>query len=167
MIITLTDPDCTLDSSQICVSKLRLLDSCEISRIVGVQQFGERLEYAKNYSWSFSVMPIADLALSSCEASEPEGGWAACYLRFLINDEEAVRCGSPEYAGRDAWIKSRWCVNTHIYPLFIIKDASGYRLLDGHHRLAGAFHYQLTSVAVFVGSRSKDENSQMNTESDA
>ena len=78
-------------------------------------------------------------------------------MHQLKSDELALASGSPEYAERDAWICGVWLSDTRIYPLYIVKEWDGstvrmrLRLLDGHHRLAGAFHYRAQRVFARVG----------------
>lgn len=143
--------DCTLDGKPIELSRWPALSSKEMSRVVGDQSPSSELEHADVYGWSFESLAVSDLVKSMESGEEPVGGWSAAYARHLANDLEAVAGGSPEYKGRDEWIKSTWLENTAIYPLFVVMENGAPRLWDGHRRLSGAFHYRLKSVFCLVG----------------
>lgn len=146
-----TVPDCSLDGAPIPLSALPTLTSTQLARIVGDQEPGGVPEQARDYFWAFERVPLERLRNCNEDGEEPGGGWSAAHLRHLKADAEAVAGHSPEYAGRDAWLRDVWCKNTSVYPLFIVREEESYRLWDGYRRLASAFHYGLTEVAVLVG----------------
>jgi len=149
--IDFTAPDCTLDGECFPVSRWSSLTPEELERIVGTQGHAGAQGDARRYHWELRIIPVTDLVDSAMDG-EPEGGWAAAYLRQLDADQDAVAGGSPEYAGRDAWIRETWLPDTARYPLFVVIEDESYFLWDGHHRLAGAFHYGLQEVWTLVGS---------------
>jgi hypothetical protein len=148
----LTAADCTLDGVSFDVSRWPGLSSSELARIVGVQIHEGAAGTAEDYKWELRLVPLIELQDSALDG-EPDGGWAAAYLRQLEADREAVASGSPEYAGRDRWIRDIWLPNTACYPLFAVIEDDGLLLWDGHHRLAGAVHYGQAEVWTLVGTR--------------
>jgi hypothetical protein len=148
-----TVEDCNLDGSTIPLSDWPTLSSEQLARIVGEQQPGDMPEYAHRYEWQFVFLPVEDLRCSNQDYEEPAGGWSAAHQRHLQSDRRAVAEGSPEYAGRDVWLRDVWGANTATYPLYVLKEEDGYRLLDGHRRLAGAFSYGVSNVAVLLGTQ--------------
>lgn len=143
--------DCSLDGRPVAVADWPRLSSEELARIVGFQEPGGSPESAGDYGWRFAVLPVESLRRSNQDFEEPEGGWAAAHQRHLASDRRAIAEGSPEYAGRDAWLRDVWGLDTAIYPLFVVLEEDGYRLWDGHRRLAGAFAYGVKNVAVLLG----------------
>ena len=95
-------------------------------------------------------MEVKKLRYATEYGEEPKVGWKNLYLQFLQEDDVASKY-SPEYAGRDNWLKNDWLTCTDTYPIFVILEDSRYRLLDGYHRLAGAFYYDLENVAIILG----------------
>lgn len=148
------NPDCKLHNSLIPIETLTRLSSNDIASIVGTQCPGVNTEHATDYLWSFQTVPLQELRYSNEDGEEPDGGWEAAYIRHKINDDECVKNGSPEYAGRQEWLKT-WCLDTRIYPLYIVAEGNSYRILDGYHRLAGAFYAGIEAVACFVGHPSR------------
>lgn len=148
--VVLTAADCTLDGASFDVSRWPTLSSDELARIVGLQVHEGAEGTADDYHWELRLVPLGDL-LDSALDGEPDGGWAAAYLRQLEADRQAVASGSPEYAGRDCWIRDTWLANTACYPLFAVIEEDGLLLWDGHHRLAGAFYYEQAAVWALVG----------------
>lgn len=146
-----TVPDCSLDGSSIALTDWPVLTHEQLSCIVGAQSPGGELEQARDYEWSFERISLERLRNCNEDGEEPEGGWDSAYLRNLTSDAEAVLGGSPEYAGRSAWLHDVWCKETAVYPLFVVRDGDGFRLWDGYRRLAGAFHHGLAEVAALVG----------------
>ena len=151
----LTDPDCTLDGQRILLSRLPLLSSQEIAQIVGLHSPDLHTSPAQAYHWTLERLPLDTLRCSLDTGDEPVGGWKAAYLRHQASDAEAVRNGSPEYAGRQAWC-AQWVKNTAVYPLCVVHEAGEYWLWDGHHRLASAFWHEVLEVMAFVGFRGED-----------
>ena len=149
-VLNTTSPDCNLDGQPIELKHWARLNTDQLARIVGEQQPAEAIECSKQYDWSLQLLRTEQLREATLDG-EPEGGWTAVYARMLKSDQEAVLGGSPEYAGRDPWIRDHWSKNTEIYPLFIVQETEGYRLWDGHRRLAGAFHYALPEIWCLVG----------------
>lgn len=145
-----TVQDCNLNGSVLECSSLSGLCSDDIEKIVGCQMPGDNLDDATDYDWKFCFIPLNDLKHANEYGEEPEGGWKAAYLRHKQSDQQAVDSGSPEYAGREQWLK-HWCQDTRIYPIFVVKENDEYRILDGYHRLAGAFWFGIDKVACFVG----------------
>ena len=145
-----TTSDCKLEGHTIDFDNLPFLDSESISKIIGKQQAGERLELASDYHWSFQMLSVDDLRYCNQYGEEPDGGWKAAYLRHKESDELAVKNGSPEYAGRQEW-NALWCQDTRLYPLYVVLEDGEYRLWDGHHRLASAFWHEIDTVCVFLG----------------
>lgn len=157
---THTVPDCTLDGERIALDAWPKLSSSDLARVVGRQSPGSALEDAQNWTWAFVELPLDALREATEDLEEPQEGWSATYSRYLANDARAVAEGSPAYAGRDAWIREVWGICPAIQPLFVVIELAcrnegrlndGYRLLDGYHRLAGAFHHGLDRVAVLLG----------------
>lgn len=146
-----TVADCSLDGEPIELLLWPTLSSAALERIVGEQQPGNELESAGTCLWSFESVPLDDLRACTEDGDEPDDGWIATYARYLAQDQEAVSGGSPDYAGRDDWIRNAWSKDTSIYPLYLVNEAGEWRLWDGHRRLAGAFHFGLTSVFAVVG----------------
>jgi hypothetical protein len=146
----LTAADCTLDGASFDVSRWPTLSSDELARVVGIQIHEGAAGTAGDYRWELRLVPLTELQNSALDG-EPDAGWSAAYLRQLEADREAVASGSPEYAGRDIWIRDTWLPNTACYPLFAVVEDAGLLLWDGHHRLAGAFHYGQTAVWTLVG----------------
>lgn len=149
-----TVEDCNLDGNTILLCDWQTLSSDQLARIVGVQEPGDMPEYAHQYEWRFVFLPVEDLRYANQYYEEPDGGWPGAHQRHLHSDRRAVAEGSPEYAGRDVWLRDVWGANTAIYPLYVLKEEDGYRLLDGHRRLAGAFSYGVREVAVLLGTQS-------------
>ena len=147
----LTAPDCLYQGKQFPYLLWLQLDSAQLASVVGVQSPSGVDESAEDYDWVLQSVPTKDLALAAHEGEEPEGGWHACYLRQLEADLTAVRQGSPEYAGRDAWLRRVWLWDTLMFPLYLVKESTGYRLWDGHRRLAAAFYYNARQVFSLVG----------------
>lgn len=146
-----TVSDCNLKGDPLKKDDLSSLSSEDIAVVVGTQMPGNDLEDADNYVWSFKVLPIEMLRFSNEYGEEPEGGWKEAYLRHQQSDREAVASGSIEYEGRDRFLEA-WSKDTLTYPLYVVEEDGEYRLLDGYHRLAGAFWHDVNEVAVFVGS---------------
>ena len=149
--MTHTVLDCYLNGVPLAKDELASLSSEDIAAIVGFQMPGDALEDTSDYAWSFEMLPLDLLRFSNEDGEEPEGGWKAAYLRHQESDREAVANGSIEYEGRAEWL-AEWSRDTSIYPLYIVTEDDGYRLLDGYHRLAGAFWHGVEEVAVFLGS---------------
>lgn len=148
----LTDPDCTLNGKRLALDRLPSLSSPEICQMVKHHSPNDLTSPAKAFDWAFAMLPLTVLRYSLDTGDEPAGGWKAAYLRHQANDEQAVRDGSPEYAGRQAWC-AHWVRNTALYPLVAVEEEGEYWLWDGHHRLASAFWHDAEEVAVFVGRR--------------
>lgn len=146
----LTCEDCHLDGQPFSISKWKSFDSDTLARIVGVQEPGSYTENLDDMTWEFKHIEVEKLRFANQDYEEPEGGWSAAWIRFLKSDEEAAKT-TPEYAGRDMWLKEHWLKCTDTYPLYVVLEEDGYRLLDGHHRLAGAFYYNLDKVAIILG----------------
>ena len=133
---THTVADCHLNGAPIAINNWTNMTRDQLAQVVGNQQPGEQ------------------------DGETPEGGWSAAYERHLESDRQAVADGSPEYAGRDEWIRHVWLPETRIYPLYLVHEPDGgasnkprLRLLDGHRRLAGAFYYPFNDrVFAVVGS---------------
>lgn len=68
----------------------------------------------------------------------------------MKEDKNAAKY-TPGCDGRDKWIQEQWIQCTDSYPLFVILEDNNYRLLDCHHRLAGAFYYGIKEVATIIG----------------
>ena len=147
----MTVPDCSLRGRPIKVADWRTMTSETIAEIVGSQAPAGPAEYPDEYEWRFVMMPLEDLRCSDQEYMEPEGGWAETYRKHCRWDALAVAEGSPEYAGRQEWFRDHWTKNTAIYPLFVVLEEDGYRVWDGHHRLAAAFFHGIPEVAVLLG----------------
>lgn len=145
-----TVSDCSLDGSPIPLDRLALLSSVQIADIVSTQQPGDCQDHADDYDWSFHLIPIQDLRCCNEDGEEPEGGWKRAYQRHQESDRAAVSGGSPEYAGRQKWLRT-WSFDTAIYPIFVVLEGGQYRLLDGYHRLAAAFWHDTAKVFAFVG----------------
>lgn len=150
-LVGLTTPDCQYAGQQIPYSLWFQLDSAQLASVVGTQAPLGPAESAENYDWSLQSVPTRDLLLAAHEGEVPEGGWQAAYLRQLEADRTAVQSGSPEYAGRDEWLRRVWVWDTLTYPLYLVKEPLGHRLWDGHHRLAAAFYYGALQVYALVG----------------
>lgn len=149
---THTVPDCTLEGKPVALADWGTLGSDALARIVGRQEPGAALESASDYTWKVAMLPVAALELATEDGDAPKGGWLAAYQRHCEQDARAVADGSPEYAGRAAWLQDAWAKDTRIYPLFVVEDEPGvYRLWDGYHRLAGAFALKLEEVCVLLG----------------
>lgn len=146
-----TVDDCTLDGAVIPLTQLAALSSEALARVVGKQEPGNGILDARHYSWRFVLIPTSELEYSNEDGEAPGGGWASAHKRHLAADLEAVKSGSPEYAGRAEWLRDVWGANTSIYPLFMSLEDGQYRLWDGHRRLAGAFYYGVEAVAVVLG----------------
>lgn len=145
-----SSPDCHLDGAPIAVADWSRLPSADLSAIVGPQCPSGALENPADFEWTFDFVRLGDL-VDAGQDGEPDGGWQAAYQRQLCEDAQAIAQGSPEYAGRDSWISGVWTKDTRVYPLFVVRESDGYRLWDGHHRLAGAFFYGLGRVAALIG----------------
>jgi hypothetical protein len=111
------------------------------------------LESADDFVWRFATMDISELRHATEDGEDPEGGWEEAYARHALADAEAVKNGSPEYAGRAQWLKHVWGKDTRIHPLYVVHEEGSHRLLDGYRRLAGAFHFRINPVAVLIGER--------------
>jgi len=144
-----TTADCSLNGARIALVDWSKLSSDELAQVVGVQEPGGTAEHPQDYDWEFTTLATDELRLATEDGDEPEGGWREAYLRHTAADAEAVSLGSPEYAGREQWLRT-WCEDTRIYPLYLV-DEGGYRLWDGYHRLAGAFYLGAERVAVVLG----------------
>lgn len=145
-----TNPDCCYLNKTFDIKEFKTFSSEQLSIIVGKQSPNEYAEDLSNYRWSFKYIDTEKLKYATEYYEEPEGGWSNVYIKFLEEDAKAA-IHTPECAGRDDWIKNEWTVCTDTYPLFVIVEGNDYRLLDGHHRLAGAFYYKLKKVAVILG----------------
>ena len=141
-----TVPDCALDGESIPLSRIPHLSSEEMARIVGTQCPGDMDEKGSDFDWTFEYVPLEDLRFSNQHGEEPEGGWVGAYHRHKASDEEA----GGAYLGRQEWL-AEWAQNTETYPIYVERHEDGYRILDGHHRLAGAFFNRVPAVAAFVG----------------
>lgn len=150
MKIILSNIDCLLDGKQFPITQLKLFTSDQLASIVGVQHPNDYLEEAKDYQWSFKYLPMESLRFATEYGEEPESGWENLYLCFLAEDEAAAQ-SSKAYLGRDNWLKNQWIACTDTYPLFVVMEEGNYRVWDGHHRLAGAFYYDIEKVAVILG----------------
>lgn len=153
-----TVQDCTLNGASIALAEWPRLHSEEIARVVGPQQPGEALEDASDFTWEACWVALSDLHHATQDGDLPEDGWSSMYQRQLDSDRQAAANGSPEYAGRDAWIQHVWLRDSRVYPIYLVKEFDGdssrpprLRLLDGHHRLAGAFQYRADQVFALVG----------------
>ena len=152
-----TTSDCHLDGVPIGLDQWSLLHSNELGRIVGIQQPGEEPEESARCEWQAIWVTISDLLHASEDGDIPDKGWSAAYARYLKSDQQAVSHNSPQYAGRDAWIRDVWLPDTRIYPLYAVNEWSSdtnsfrLRLLDGYHRTAGAFHYGAKKVFALIG----------------
>ena len=147
----MTVPDCRLRGRPIKIADWRTMSLETLAEIVGPQCPAGPAEYPDGYEWRFIMMPLETLRCSDQEYMEPEGGWAEVYRRHCRRDARAIAEGSPEYAGRQEWFRDHWTRNTEIYPLFVVLEESGYRVWDGHHRLAAAFFHGIADVAVLLG----------------
>ena len=145
-----TVSDCGLDGLPIPLDQLAIISSVQIANIVSTQQPGNGQDHADDYDWSFQIISIQDLRCCNEDGEEPDGGWKRSYLRHQESDRAAVSSGSPEYAGRQDWLRT-WSNNTAIYPIFVVMEDGQYRLLDGYHRLAAAFWHGIDKVSAFVG----------------
>lgn len=150
--------DCHLDGHPIPIADWPVLNSAQLASIVGSQQPGSALEHGFNFVWEARWLPLSSLQYASQDGDMPPRGWAQTYQKHLADDAAAIANGSPEYAGRDEWMRQVWLPDTRTYPLFVVKEFDGpqheaprLRLLDGHHRLAGAFYYQVPQVFTLVG----------------
>lgn len=148
-----TNSDCLFQKNVFEIKNWKKFNSEELASIVGDQHPNGYMEDLTDFKWKFLSLNIKALKCATEYNEEPEGGWNKLYLQFLKDDESAAKT-SPEYAGRDNWLKNEWLPCTETYPLFVIKEDGNYRVLDGHHRLAGAFYYKLESVAVVLGQQS-------------
>lgn len=146
----LTNSDCTLKEQRFDIEQFKVFSSEQLSLIVGKQSSNGYNEDLNNLKWSFQHININELRYATEYYEEPEEGWDKVYLKFIAEDEKAAQY-TPECAGRDNWIKNEWINYTDIYPLFVILEDGNYRLLDGYHRLAGAFYYKINSVAIILG----------------
>jgi hypothetical protein len=149
--MTTTVPDCNLHGDPIRLDSLHDLTSDQISEIVGVQDpSGDHLEQPGEYKLGFERIFLRDLRQCNEDGEEPEGGWKAAYLANEKSDRRAIEQGSPEYAGRQEWLRE-WADNTAIYPIYVVFENGSYRLWDGYRRVAGAFWHDLNEVSAFVG----------------
>lgn len=152
-----TLPDCHLHGAPIALIAWPTLSSEDLAVIVGDQQPDDALEKSEYCQWEARWVDLTELLGATQDGDAPDGGWSAAYLHHLVSDLHAVKGGSPEYAGRDAWIRDTWLADTRIYPLYLVYEwdedhqMPRLRLLDGHRRLAGAFHYKATQVFSLVG----------------
>ena len=153
-----TVPDCHFDGASIAFNAWKTFSPHELAKIVGDQQPGDTLEKSEFFHWEARWVDLHELLHATQDGDVPDGGWSQTYLRYLLSDQQAVSAGSPAYAGRAAWIKNEWLADSRIYPLYVVYDWDDeaekrrLRLLDGHHRLAGAFHYSARQVFALVGS---------------
>lgn len=145
--------DCTLDGMPIRLADWPKISSESLARIVGVHAPSDPTEYAQDYDWRFVELPTELLRCASQDGDEPDGGWEQAYRDHARRDIAAVAAGSPEYAGRQKWLREHWCRNTAIYPLFVVLEENDYRLWDGHRRLAAAFFHRVPRVAVVLGTK--------------
>lgn len=148
--IIMTNTDCLLDGKTFNVQNFKKLNSLQLASIIGQQSPNGYIEDLTNYKWKFTYINIEDLRCATEYGEEPKEGWKNVYLQFLNDDEKAAK-HTPECAGRDKWIQEEWIECSDTYPLFVILEDGNYRLLDGHHRLAGAFYYDVKKVAVILG----------------
>lgn len=167
-LYTQTVADCNLDTKPITLAAWSALSSDELARVVGVQTPSVTLEYAQDYTWQFMWLPTEDIRCANDDGEEPEGGWHNAYLMHIENDRLAIANGSPEYAGRDDWLRTHWGNNTAIYPLYVVIDTDvqgqgQYRLWDGHRRLASAFFYGLNEVAILLGTEKPRQSASTST----
>lgn len=146
----MTNSDCLFNKQTFDINLFKNFTSEQLSSIVGKQSPNGYQENISYFVWKFLYVDTEDLKFSTEYYEEPEGGWKKTYLQFIKDDEKAAK-HSPEYLGRDNWIKNEWIKCTDTYPLFVIFEDNHFRLLDGHHRLAGAFYYDLKKVAVILG----------------
>lgn len=146
----LSNPDCRLNGQPFDIARLPFLSSTELGNIVGKQHPSGFIESFEGVSWQFTYLPTESLKTATEYGEEPDDGWEQLYQKFIREDLENAKY-SPEYLGRDNWIKNVWTQNTQTYPLFVIQEEQEYRILDGHHRLAGAFFYKIPQVAVILG----------------
>lgn len=124
------------------------MTSAQLAQVVGNQQPGDYLEKSEYYFWETAWVALDQLLHATQDGDIPVGGWSAAYLRQQQSDNDAIANGSPEYAGRDMWLRCAWMPDTRLYPLYLVqepatdpRDKPRLRLLDGHHRLASAFYY--------------------------
>jgi hypothetical protein len=141
-----SNPDCLFENKIFDTQRLSTFSSEQLASIVGQQHPNGYIEDLSKGVFSFLYIPTQDLKFATEYNEEPQGGWAKLYEKFLKEDEIASKY-SPEYLGRDEWIRNHWLICTATYPLFIIKENNVYRVLDGTHRLSGAFYYELPQVA--------------------
>ena len=134
-----TEPDCTLRGKRLCVTSWKMLSSQELGEVVGVQTVLGQAIVPHAWSWSFQMLSLDLLAEAAEDGAEPDGGWAGFYARVCVHDRR-----------RDAWLR-QWARDTRVYPLYVAMEGGQLYLLDGHHRLAGAFYYGLGDVAALVG----------------
>lgn len=146
----ITNSDCLFQKKPFDIQQFQFFNSEELGSIVGQQSPNGYDENLKNVTWSYQFIDTINLQYATEYNEEPEGGWKQLYLKFLKEDEAAAQF-SPEYLGRDDWIKNQWCQCTEIYPLYILKEDNQLRILDGHHRLAGAFYYEIPQIAIILG----------------
>ena len=149
--LRLTVEDCLLDGQQITLDHWQKLSSAQLALVVGTQAPDGGLEDAADYNWEFRSVSTEDLKLCGHDGEEPVGGWGAAYLRQLAEDRTAVENGSPQCEGRDAWIKNVWLADTRTYPIYLVMEPEGFRIWDGHHRLAGAQFYGAPEISALVG----------------
>ena len=152
-----TSPDCHLSGAPIAITAWPTFSSEDLAAIVGDQQPAEILEKSEYCQWEARWVDMQELQHATQDGDVPDGGWSAAYLHHLVSDLLAVKEGSPEYSGRDAWIRDAWLADTRIYPLYVVYEwdedhQPRLRLLDGHRRLAGAFHYKAPRAFALVGS---------------
>jgi hypothetical protein len=142
----ITNSDCLFNGKTFNISLFKQFNSEQLLSIIGRQSPNGYEENLEGFQWAFQYIDIKKLKYATEYNEEPEGGWENLYLKFLNEDEEAAKY-SPEYNGRDNWIKNEWSECTDTYPLFVIKENNNYRLLDGHHRFKRGRNYfrRLTS----------------------
>lgn len=143
----LTDPDCTLAGKRFSVAQWPKLTPAQLAAVVATCE----PDNVRDFDWTFCLIKTKDLREATQDGDEPEGGWEKAYQEHVRDDRDAVKNGSPEYSGRQDWLKNVWCKNTRIYPLFLTIEDGRYYLWDGHHRLAGAFHHDVKQVACILG----------------
>lgn len=146
----ITNSDCLFRNKSFDIQRFPHFKSHELASIVGTQSPNGYIENLDNIQWSFEYIEIKKLRYATEYNEEPQGGWKQLYLKFLEEDSLAAKY-SPEYLGRDDWIKNQWSQCTDIYPLFVVMENNTYRILDRHHRLAGAFYYDIKQVAIILG----------------
>lgn len=151
-----TNLDCLFEGDNFDTTMWNKFTSSQLASIVGDQHPNGYLEDLKGFNWQFTSIKTEKLNLATEYGEAPDGGWKQLYLKFLEEDILAA-IHTPEYAGRDTWLKNEWISCTKTYPLFVLYQENEYRILDGYHRLAGAFYYGLKSVSIILGTKNSDQ----------